>query len=90
MTHRQHVSYDAAVQLDDVPFVHAVVSHVCAVDEPQLHDGSNEKLIDVSRHDFCFVLLPQHLVNLQRRTGFFGFGMKTLLVYASLKHLWTQ
>lgn len=48
VTHRQHVSYDAAVQFDDVLFVQSVISHVCAVDEPQLHEGSNEELIDVS------------------------------------------
>lgn len=48
LTHRQHVSYDAAVQLDDVFLVQPVISHVCAVDEPQLHEGSDEELIDVS------------------------------------------
>lgn len=48
VTHRQHVSYDAAVQFDDVFLVQPVISHVCAVDKPQLHEGGNEELIDVS------------------------------------------
>ncbi len=67
VTHRQHVSYNAAIEFDDVLLVQSVISHVCAVDKPQLHEGSNKKLIDVSRHDFCFVLLSQHLINLQKQ-----------------------
>ena len=65
LTHRQHVSYDAAVQFDDVPLVQPLVGQVCAVDEPQLHEGGDEELVDVSRHDLGFVLLSQHLVNLR-------------------------
>lgn len=63
-THRQHVPYDAAVQFDDVLLVQSVIGHVCAEDEPQLHEGGDEELIDVSRHDLGFVLLPQDLVDL--------------------------
>lgn len=65
VTHRTHVSYDAAVQLDDVSLVQPVISHVCAAGEPQLHEDGDEELIDVSRHDFCFVPFLKHLVNLR-------------------------
>lgn len=64
LTHREHASYDAAVQLENVLLVQPVVSHVRVVDEPQLHEGGDEELVDVSRHDICFVLLTQHLVDL--------------------------
>lgn len=56
-THRQQASHDAAVQFNHVFLVHTVVSQMCAVDEPQLHDGGDEQLIDVSRHGVRFVLL---------------------------------
>lgn len=66
-THRQHVPDDAAVQFDDVLLVQPVVGHVRAVDEPQLHEGGDEELVDVSRHHLGFVLLSQNLVNLWER-----------------------
>lgn len=64
ITHRQQIPNDAAVQFDDVSLVHAIVSQVPAVDEPQLHDGGDEQLVDVTRHDVRFVLLSQNLVDL--------------------------
>lgn len=68
-THRQHVAYDAAVQLDDVLLVQPVVGHVCDVDEPELHEGGDEELVDVARHDLGLVLLPQHLIDLEGHSG---------------------
>ena len=68
-THRQHVADDAAVQLEDVLLVQALVRHVRVVGEPQLHEGGDEELVDVARHHLRLVLLPQHLVYLQRVKG---------------------
>lgn len=65
-THREHVSNDAAVELENVPLVQPVIGHVCVVDKTQLHEGSDEELVDVTGHGLCLVLLTQHLINLGR------------------------
>lgn len=64
MSYRNHVANDTAIQLDDFILVQLLIRHMCAVDESQLHEGCDQKLINVARHSFRFVFLPQDLINL--------------------------
>lgn len=64
-THRQHVPYDTTIEFHDVLLVHVLVGHVGAVDEPQLHEGGDEELVDVTRHHLSLVVLPQDLIDLR-------------------------
>lgn len=66
VSHREHVADDAAVQLEDVLLIQPIISHVCVVDEAELHESGDQELVYVAGHGFRFVFLPQHLINLPR------------------------